>query len=321
MTGPAAPRRVAICVATCRRPAGLRALLASLDRMRIDAARLRPVVILVDNAPEAPAVASAREAQALSRWPVSYVVEPRRGIVMARNRALALALPEADLIAFVDDDETVAPDWLESLVATLDGCGADAVQGPVRPDYDLPPPDWIAALGLFEQGPFRTGAPRAAAATNNVLVRAEALRCRDLRFDPRFNTSGGEDEEMFGRLTATGGRIVASARGEVFDTVPAARMTLAWASRRAFRKGNTLGRIARTRRRGRLLRFAKGGGAATRGTLWALAGIGRPARRIGGWLELCRGVGMMAAFLDLRVVEYGPRMLVRDRLRAAEDRA
>ena len=306
-------RTLAICIATCRRPEGLRALLASLDRIAVDEALLKPVLYVVDNAPDAPAVASAEDARALSRWPLTYVMEPRRGIVMARNRALDLALPTADLIAFVDDDETVSPDWPASLVDTLDRHGADAVQGPVAPRYARPPPSWIQDLGIFRQGPFEDGMPRNSAATNNVLVRADAIRRYGLRFDPDFNTTGGEDEEMFGRLRLAGGRIVASAHGCIDDTVPAHRMTVAWASRRSFRKGNTLGRIARRGRKDRVLRILKGFGAMARGIVTPLLRPGRVSGLIGGWLEVCRGAGMIAAFLNLRVVEYGPGLLTLDR--------
>lgn len=305
---------VAICVATCRRPAGIRALIDSLNRLEFQGAAPRVTLIIADNDPANPAFASAEAAQDVSRWPLVYIHEPRRGIVAARNRTLSAVPEEADLVAFVDDDETVSPGWMDALLSTLRANGATAVQGPVEPVYAVPPPVWIEALGIFRLGPFAEGASLSFAATNNALVDARFLRRPGGRFDDRFNDSGGEDEEFFGRLLASGGTIRAAAHAVVYDTIPANRMTLVWVLRRWHRMGNTLGRIALLRRRGRALRFAKGLGALGRGVVQAAvaAPFSRP-RSIGGLMEAARGVGMLSAFLNLHATEYAPSRLASDR--------
>lgn len=305
---------VAICVATFRRPAGIRALIDSLNRLEFPGAAPRVVLIIADNDPAAPAFASAEAAQGTSRWPLVYLHEPRRGIVAARNRTLSAVPEEAALVAFVDDDETVSPDWLNALLTTLRETEATAVQGPVEPVYATPPPAWIEALGIFRLGPFAEGAALTFAATNNSLVDARFLHRLGGRFDDRFNDSGGEDEELFGRLRAGGGTIRAAARAVVFDTVPANRMTLAWVLRRWHRMGNTLGRIALLRRRGRTLRFGKGLGALGLGlSQAALAAPFSRVRCIRGLMEAARGVGMLSAFLNLHAAEYAPPRLAEDR--------
>lgn len=305
---------VAICVATCRRPAGIRALIESLNALTFAGAAPRLALIVADNAPDAPAFADAEAAQALSRWPLRYLHEPRPGIVAARNRTLS-AVPEGtDLIAFLDDDETVSPGWLEAMLATWRATGADAVQGPIEPVYAAPPPAWVEALGVFGLGPFAEGAVLTFAATNNSLIEAAALRRLGGRFDDRFNETGGEDEELFGRLRDGGGTIRASSGAVVRDMVPAHRMTLGWVLRRWHRMGNTVGRIALMRRRGRALRLAKGIGALTLGL--GQAALALPfsrARSIGGLMEAARGAGMLSAFLRLHAAEYAPARLAADR--------
>ncbi len=241
-------------------------------------------------------------------------MEPQRGIVAARNRALDAASQDTDFIVFVDDDETVVPCWLEALVSTQIKTGAAAVQGPMVPRYEIEPPDWIRQLRIFDIGPFEQGERLGFAATGNSLVDARFLRTNGLRFDPRFNISGGEDEEFYGRLRDAGGAICAAARAIAYDEVPAARMTLPWVLRRSFRRGNTLGRVALLRRRHRVLRFLKGGGAMGRGALLLVFSgpFSRP-KRVRGLMELWRGAGMFAAFANLRFAEYSATVVAKDR--------
>lgn len=306
--------RVAVCVATYRRPEGLRALLKSLDALLFNGTAPHVEIIVVDNSPDAPATERLGTLDALSRWPLTYVIEPVRGIVAARNRALETVPAEVDFIAFLDDDEVVDPGWLSALLATSNKFGATAVQGPVIPDYEAPPKVWMEDLGIYRLGPFEDGAPRSSAATNNVLIDASFIRAQGLRFDPRFNITGGEDEEFFGRLKLKGGSIVASAEATVHDVIPAVRMTFSWAARRAFRKGNTLGRIALLRAKGRTMRLAKGFagigvGAGSALLLWPLS----PTRAIAGALEFFRGAGTVAAFLNVRFPEYSAAAVAHDR--------
>lgn len=191
---------VTICIATYRRPAGLAALLASLDR--IDAAD-PPVeihIIVVDNDPQSPASGSLGDVVSLSRWPLQYAFEPTVGVSAARNRLLSLVPAHATFVAFLDDDEVVEQGWLRAMLATQRRTDADAVQGPVQPVFEGTPPIWVSDSDLFQLGPFEDGAPLRFAATNNVLVRKSFLDQHALRFDMRFNLTGGEDEELFSKI-------------------------------------------------------------------------------------------------------------------------
>lgn len=305
---------VAICIATFRRPEGLRALLTSLDALAFDGPAPRVSLVIADNDPEAPATEVLGPVGEHTRWPVIYGIEAERGIVSARNHCLARVPDEADYIAFVDDDETVSPGWLSAMLSTLRAADAQAVQGPVEPRYETPPPEWVERLEIFRLGPFTQAATLNFAATNNSLVDAKFLRRHGLRFDPAFNHTGGEDEELFGRLRDAGGRIVAAADAVVYDTVPTGRMTPRWVLRRQHRMGNTLGRVARLRRRGRLMRVVKGLGAVAVGGLTTLAGLAGPrSRRIAGLMEVARGTGMLAAFVNLRFDEYSLKAVKLDR--------
>lgn len=305
---------VAICIATYRRPAGLCALLQSLDALEFEKIHPEITLVIADNDPEAPASQVLGEIHTLTRWPTIYVMEPVRGIVAARNRTLDAVPQDTDLIAFLDDDETVSASWLERMILTKNDTGATAVFGPLYPVFETTPPDWIEELEVFQVGPFPQGKRMVFAATGNLLVDAAFLRGNNLRFNFRFNETGGEDQEMFGRLQDAGGVIRASTNAVVYDSVPEGRMTLRWVLRRAYRTGNTLGRVAILRRRGRGARFAKGIGTIGKGIALSFgAGLFSKARFIKGLMEISRGSGMLTGLVNIHFAEYSVAAVKRDR--------
>src|SRR5690606_17797564 len=181
---------IAVLVCTYRRPVLLAGLLRSLAAQRTE----RPFdVIVVDNDP----AGSARDVAARAPVPVRYVVEPEPGIAAARNRSLDEA-GDVDTVVFVDDDETVEPDWLEALVATSERFDADVVTGPVV--AVLPPhaPRWIRRGGFHQTPNPPEGTVLRAAKSGNTLVRTSALHADPpMRFDAAFSRSGGSDTELF----------------------------------------------------------------------------------------------------------------------------
>jgi cellulose synthase/poly-beta-1,6-N-acetylglucosamine synthase-like glycosyltransferase len=80
-----------------------------------------------------------------SRSPVEIVVVPNQfagRLGSARNTAPLQA--RADIVAFLDDDAGVAPDWLERLLAVYAmHPEAVAVGGTPRPNYGAPRPSWF----------------------------------------------------------------------------------------------------------------------------------------------------------------------------------
>ncbi|KUJ78806.1 glycosyltransferase family 2 protein [Ruegeria profundi] len=306
---------VAICVATYLRPLGLRALIESLNAQTISDEQVQVTLVIADNAPDATAQATLGDIQSLSNWPVIYVTEPTRGIVAARNRTLSEVPQDSDFVAFLDDDEEVSQIWLAEMLKTMRLPDTVAVQGPVEPRYRKAPPDWVDALNLFRMGPYDQGAELVSAATNNSMVRSAVIRDRKLRFDPRFNITGGEDEEFFTRLRDGGGTIRAAADALVWDDVPENRTTIRWLGRRWFRKGNTLSRIALIRRKAVGMRVVKSLGALGWGCAMCLClGFGSQARWYRGLLEIFRGAGMIAGLLRFEFSEYSNSAVKVDRV-------
>lgn len=300
---------VAICVATYRRPQGLARLLDSIGGLRF-APDLQPriTVVIVDNDAEssccAPPVAAA-----LSRLDVLVVryVEPKRGLAAVRNACLDHAPADCDFVAFVDDDEWVEPQWLAALLEKQRATGAPIIQGPVRPSYLATPPQWLAASGVYEVGPFGDGEQLNYGATGNVLISRETLAVTGARFHDRFNMSGGEDVDFFNQLLRAGQTIVAAPTAVAYEEVPEERLTFGWAIRRRFRTGHSLGLIARhhggsgKRVAKALARTAFGAGVA------ALGAVTSRERFARGVLDVVWGLGTLAAYTPVRVDQYSKR--------------
>lgn len=230
---------VAVCVATYRRPMGLRRLLATLAELEPPPG-VPPLVVVVDNdAGESarPVVAAAR---AELPFELVYAVEPERNIALARNRGVAIALERgAEWLAFVDDDEVVHPGWLRGLVEARERSGADVVAGAIIARCPPETPDWLAQDLFFVPLTERTGAVLRGAYTGNVLVNARLLADPRGPFDRRFGVSGGSDSHLFMRLHRTGARIVFSGEAVTEEVISRTRAQAGWVLRRAFRVGNT----------------------------------------------------------------------------------
>ncbi len=156
-------------------------------------------------------------------------------VALARNACLDAA--KGDFLIFVDDDETVEPGWLEGHLTAAADFNADAVFGPVFPIYPSGTPDWfIKANPLFgDWGWDNDGKAVPKGRTGNTLIRRTALS--DLRFNPSFGRTGGEDDDFFLRFAARGHRMVVTNRARVHEMVPEARANSTYALGRSFRTG------------------------------------------------------------------------------------
>jgi succinoglycan biosynthesis protein ExoM len=293
------PPDLDICVCTYRRPS-LVATLASLAALAPVPGLPRLRVVVADN-DESPAARAGIEAEA-ARLDLSlaYVHAPAQNISVARNACLVAAT--APLIAFIDDDETADPAWLQRLVAAARESGADVVFGPVRALYGEDAPEWARAADLHSIRP--TMLPRGRIATGyscNVLIRREVLG--GLRFDPALGRSGGEDTWFFHRLAAAGARLTFCPDAWTYEPVPRGRARMAWLLRRSFRSGQTHARILLDRGQGRGRALALSGAKL----LACAAGAAASLASAPGWRRWAvRGAlhaGVMARLLGRRDLE------------------
>lgn len=248
------PKRVSVCVATCERLTGLSNLLCALESLEVPAGITLQVVI-VDNDPSGSAKTICDEMAGRNAYTLRYVIEKRRGIPIARNAALAVALSDSDFIAFIDDDEIPESGWLSELLRVQDFYDADVVTGPCIPQYLEPPPRWVVAGAFHEMSRHATGTRRHLAFTHNALVRAAVFESVDRYFDESLALSGGEDEEFFARVCSAGLQIVWADDAIVRESVPASRTTVRWLVQRGFRVGTSSAWVQLNHRSNTVLRL------------------------------------------------------------------
>ena len=227
---------VSICIATYKRPEGLKRLILALNQLTFSTATPPDIeIVIVDNDAAGSARAFCEEIQAQIRWKLKYDVEPEPGVTYARNRTIANASDNTNFIAIIDDDEVPDSQWLEQLLKVQREYNADVVTGPVYPYFeDENTPDWIKKGQFFEPRSCETGQLLNAAFTNNVLIRAECLKRIAPVFDQRFAFKGAEDTHLFMRLFNSGYKIVWSKQAVVQEWIPASRTNLNWLIQRNF---------------------------------------------------------------------------------------
>ena len=243
---------IAVAALTCRRPELLSRLLASLENLATpDGCEV--FILVVDNAPDMPVRELAESWGRRSGRRLVYALEPEPGIPLARNRALDEAAGlGADLLAFVDDDEFVEPEWLSRLVAHQGETGAVLVGGPVRAVAAEGELSWLGrrVYGGIHAGYLRkerkNARRRARGAdgkvtiiTNNWLGDLAWLGDHALRFDPELRYSGGEDTALYAAAKRLGAKTSWCPDAIVFETVPHERISLGYQFRRARDQAST----------------------------------------------------------------------------------
>lgn len=115
---------LSVIIPTCDRPQDLVRCLQHVLSQSTD----RPFeVIVVDNRPQ-----SGITAPIVAQFPsVKYIPEPRAGSSYARNTAITAS--SGEIVAMVDDDVVVPPDWLETLIAPMARLEVMVVTGNVLP--------------------------------------------------------------------------------------------------------------------------------------------------------------------------------------------
>jgi succinoglycan biosynthesis protein ExoM len=301
------PIRLAICISTFRRQKLLRKLLngiAELAFRKVPSPQLE--IVVVDTPDESGSAQDVCESVSLP-WPLKYVVEPRRGLTYARNRAVAEA-GAVDFIAFIDDDEVPSPQWLDELLWAQEEFDAYVVSGPVLPTYAPEVADWIKAGEFFASPPKPTGTPCISCATHNALVAIQVFN-RVPGFDDTFALSGAEDTDFFLRASQAGCKIVWSQEAVVLEYTSAKRGTVGWILLREYQTGNGwvfCESVIDGSPRSRLARFVKACGhvaIGSAGVIWSSLRLDRVAV-VRALQRASKGTGMLSALAGRRFLAY-----------------
>jgi succinoglycan biosynthesis protein ExoM len=240
----------------------------------------------------------------------SFVPVPGPGLARVRNCMLEYALSSGiDVLICIDDDEIPVSGWLDAHLRAMMAYHADVVVGPVQVRLDPGAPRWLAGGRLLRQPIERpSGRYQGLAYSGNTLIRVKLLRQVSVRFDPAFDTSGGEDTLFFERLSRAGAKLAWSSEALAWEHPDLDRVTFLGVLRSAVDSGMTtvaLERIFRPQRP--WLVSLRRVGRLVRGSWLVLFGATRLRSDIcmRGLVDACFVWGVVLAAFGRRSRRYG----------------
>jgi glycosyltransferase involved in cell wall biosynthesis len=192
-------------------------------------------VSIVDNDPTGSAESVVAKFTSVSSLQVRYMQEPKRGIARARNKVVSQS--EGDYLAFIDDDEFPARDWLVDALLDCRRFDVDGVLGPVLRVFESKPPAWLEKSKLFQRQIHPGGLPVEwrDSRTSNVLIKRSIVLGENAPF--RVELRAGEDQEFFYRKIREGYSFAWSDRAVVSEVIPPARCRRRYIVRRSLLQG------------------------------------------------------------------------------------
>lgn len=224
---------ITIAIPTYNRADELRLTLESL--MRIRSAGVEHEILIIDNNCSDSTAQVVETAAGRFSGRLRRVVEMKQGLCYARNRAIAES--RGHLVAFLDDDVEVDPNWLEALASAHSVGLYAAVGGKAYLIYPQMRPAWITdrdegLLSKVDHGPDRRPAKADEIFGLNVSFRKDWLRRvggfrTDLDRVGKLLLSGG-DTELLERLNRAGGQLLYEPAAVVGHRVAPERLRRRW---------------------------------------------------------------------------------------------
>lgn len=232
-------KHISVCVCTYKRTDFLKRELEALSVQETGGQFAYSIVVADNDEFESgrEVVEEFRRKHPALKVAVRYCVEPRQNIALARNKAVENA--EGDFVAFLDDDEFPAKDWLLTLFRACEQYQVDGVLGGVRRQFDEAPPGWVAK-GEFYKRPVRpTGqvVNWSAGRTGNVLLRKSVFTPGEAPFRREFRH--GEDQDFFRRMIEKGFRFIWCSEAITDEVIPPVRWKRSFMLRKALLRGST----------------------------------------------------------------------------------
>ncbi|MGX1098498.1 glycosyltransferase family 2 protein [Amorphus sp. MBR-141] len=186
-------------------------------------------IVVVDNNPAGTARPLVEEIAAAAPVPVRYVHETKPGIPNARNAGIHAT--ESPFIAFVDDDQTITPDWLELMTRAIEAERVDCLFSNVEPVYSKPglsPAKAVADSYRRYRGQRGSG---------GTLFRRDTCATDANPFDPAMAFTGGSDTDFYTRLDGRDCRFGWCMEAIAYEYVPADRVNLRYVMKRQYAGG------------------------------------------------------------------------------------
>lgn len=164
------------------------ALAAALTSVRGQTAPPEEIIVVIDHN-------EALLARARQVFTGASVIRNDRSLGLSGARNSGIAAARGEVIAFLDDDASAAPDWLARLSAGYRDERVLGVGGMIVPKWEGAPPAWFPAEFGWIVGCSYLGQPEVAAPVRNMIGANMSAR-REV-----FETIGGFSDEL-GRVGA-----------------------------------------------------------------------------------------------------------------------
>ncbi len=179
-----------------------------------------------------------------------YLFEPQQGKSHALNSGIREA--RGSILAFMDDDVTVEPTWLQSLTSGLNTGEWSGAGGRILPARSFAQPRWLplrgpnnlgGILALFDLGEKAGELDRSPIGTNMAFRKEIFQKYGGFRTDmgPRPGSEiRNEDTEFGRRVIAAGERLRYEPAAIVYHAMPESRLTKEYFLAFAFDTGRTM---------------------------------------------------------------------------------
>lgn len=238
--------RISLVIATYNRAEQLMATLRSVVEQSL-APEVWECVVVDNNSTDATRERVAALCAEHPKLNLRYIFEREQGLSAARNAGIGAA--GGDIIAFVDDDERIVPDFLRAYLDLFDTLPeAMAAGGRIIAEYPAGRPSWMSSyteqpianpmhygddVCLFPEGKIPGG--------GNMAFRREALDRVGI-FDTSLGRTGkrligGEECDLFERMAAAGIRPYYVPRAVMYHIIPAEKLTEEYFTRLCYNTG------------------------------------------------------------------------------------
>lgn len=243
MTETFSDKKVCVVIPTFKRSYGLKAAIESLFNQDTMDPNIR--ILVVDNNPVQAEKELVERLSHSFQHPIDYVHEEKAGVSNARNAAMK-CLGDTRYLAFLDDDMTVSPKWLSSLISTSQAFRAGLVFGPtyaILPNKDDPRNQYMTPFFSRLIDKAEDGIVEQTLGTGGCLLDLQLCEIPNPPFNPDLNERGGEDDIFFDELRQTGTLVAWSTEAVSYEIVPLNRANVDYIWKRNFGYGQGPTRI------------------------------------------------------------------------------
>lgn len=238
--------RLSLILATYNRAEQLMVTLASVATQRGDASQWECIVVdnnSADNTAE-------RINRFIAEHPtlnIRYCFEPQQGLSHARNRGIKESV--GDILAFIDDDERIVPEFVKSYIELFDSqADAMAAGGKIIADYPTGRPRWMShyaerpIANPMDFGDYIRPFPKGRIpGGGNMAIRREVFSTIGL-FDTALGRTGkrligGEESDLFERIAARNMKCYYQPRAIMYHIIPQQKLTLEYFVRLSYNTG------------------------------------------------------------------------------------